>query len=105
VTTKVYNKLVRDRIPEIIQAEGKTYRTENISGPDLLVALKKKLVEEVAEFEEDNDVKELADILEVVYALSEVLGCEEGKLNALRKSKTESNGGFEKGIFLLEAEI
>jgi predicted house-cleaning noncanonical NTP pyrophosphatase (MazG superfamily) len=65
-----------------------------LSHPDYIFALRQKLNEEVAEYEE------LADILEVVYALAEATGCSEDQLNALRQSKADARGKFKEKILL-----
>ena len=97
---KEYNKLVRDLIPEIIQSSGKVCTTATLSDRDYLVALQQKLDEEVAEYQESFDHEELADILEVVYALAEATGCSEDQLNALRQSKADARGKFKEKILL-----
>ena len=62
-----YNKLVRDRIPEIIQASGKTCVTETLSSDAYLRMLDAKLDEELAEYHQDQNIEELADLLKEVY--------------------------------------
>jgi predicted house-cleaning noncanonical NTP pyrophosphatase (MazG superfamily) len=68
-----YKKLVRDKIPEIIRKNGKEPVTRVLDEKEYLVELVKKLKEEVAEFEADHSVEELADIKEVIIAIREVL--------------------------------
>lgn len=97
---KEYNKLVRDLIPEIIQSSGKVCTTATLSDRDYLFALQQKLEEEVAEYQESFDHEELADILEVVYALAEATGCSEDQLNALRQNKADARGKFKEKILL-----
>ena len=101
---KTYNKLVRDRIPEIIAGKGHEFRVREIAGDELLVALKAKLVEEFGEFDRANAIAELADILEVTIALAEYLGADRSKLEAIRQKKAETNGSFKRGIFLIASE-
>ena len=67
---KTYNKLVRDRIPEIIKANGQTACFSVLDKTQLQAALKKKLCEEVGEYLDSADLEELADILEVIDALA-----------------------------------
>lgn len=70
----IYNKLVRDRIPEIIEARGKKPNVRILEQEEYLHHLEAKLDEEVAEYHRDKNAEELADILEVVYALAEANG-------------------------------
>lgn len=100
----VFNKLVRDKIPEIIIANGQTPLTRTLDDDDYQVELHKKLQEEVSEYLEDVNTEELADILEVVYALGAQLGITAQELEYLRLHKAQKRGGFEKRIFLESAE-
>lgn len=63
-----YNKLVRDRIPEIIESSGKTCTVEILSDEDYLCMVDAKLDEELAEYHKNQNIEELADLLEVIYA-------------------------------------
>ncbi len=96
----VYNKLVRDKIPEIIENAGKIPHTRILDNDECLTELDRKLDEECAEFHKDKNVEELADIMEVVYALSEAIGSSPEELECVRKDKAKKRGGFEKKIFL-----
>lgn len=100
----VFNKLVRDKIPEVITANGQTPRTRTLDDDEYQVELHKKLQEEVNEYLEDVNAEELADILEVVYALGAQLGATSQELEQLRLEKAQKRGGFEKRIFLESAE-
>jgi predicted house-cleaning noncanonical NTP pyrophosphatase (MazG superfamily) len=97
---KIYNKLVRDKIPEIIEASGKKFETRVASKEEHAEFLEKKLHEEVNEFIEDKNLDELADIMEVVFGLARNLGYSEEDLNRKRDEKKEERGGFEEGIVL-----
>lgn len=98
---KVYNKLVRDKIPEIIHIDYKICDFEMIDGRRKFRLLQKKLQEEVNEFLADNrNIDELADIMEVVFAIADILGVSEEELLKVRTEKREKRGGFEQGIFL-----
>lgn len=99
---KTYHKLVRDRIPEIIEKAGKVSKTRILDEEEYIVLLRKKLEEEMNEYLEEPSLEELADILEVVYALAEADGHTVDKLNAMRLLKAGSNGAFKKRIFLEE---
>ena len=98
----VYNKLVRDRIPEIIQASGKTCSTEVLSDEDYLRMLDAKLDEELQEYHKDQNIEELADLLEVIRAAAIARGYAPEELERVRAEKAEKRGGFEKRILLKE---
>ena len=102
--TKVYNKLVRDRIPEIIENSGSQCKTEILSDEEYLKMLDAKLDEELAEYHKDQSIEELADLLEVIYAATIARGYTLDALEAIRAEKAEKRGGFEKRIFLIEVE-
>ena len=70
-----YNKLVRDKIPKIIEDSGKSATIRILSDSEYVNALETKLDEEVGEYHRDKSVEELADILEVIYALAATCGC------------------------------
>ena len=95
-----YNKLVRDKIPEIIKASGKKCDAEVLTDKDFLYMLDKKLGEEVKEYQESHEVEELADVLEVIYAIAETLGVSKKQLEDIRVEKAEKRGAFEKQILL-----
>ena len=100
--TKIYNKLVRDRIPEIIEADGKTCITEILSDAQYLEMLDTKLNEELAEYQESKSLEELADLLEVMQAVVEARGWSWAQLEQVRQEKASQRGGFEKKILLKE---
>lgn len=95
-----YKKLVRDKIPEIIRSSGAEPVTRILDEKEYLNELVKKLKEEVAEFEEDHSIEELADIQEVLLALYEALGINPDELETIRDKKAAKNGAFKKRIFL-----
>lgn len=97
-----YNKLVRDRIPEIIEADGKTCVCETLSQDQYIAVLDAKLNEELAEYQESKSLEELADLLEVMGAVVKARGYTWEQLTAIRKKKLEDRGGFEKRILLKE---
>ena len=100
----VYNKLVRDNIPDIIRKQGENPCTRILDAEDYTHALEQKLDEETAEFHRDKNLEELADILEVVYALAENMGNTKEELHRVYKQKHEARGGFRKRIFLISKE-
>lgn len=95
-----YKKLVRDNIPEIIRKNGKDPVTRILDEEEYLKELVKKLKEEVAEFEADLSVEELADIKEVLIAIRGALGIRTGELEDVRRKKADTNGRFKKRIYL-----
>ena len=97
---KVYNKLVRDKIPEIIEADGKVCRTHILSNEEYIVALEAKLNEEVAEYQADKNLEEMVDVLEVLQAICMARGYSVAELEAMRAKKAEKRGGFKEKIFL-----
>lgn len=99
---KTYRKLVRDRIPEIIEASGKTCTWETLSDEAYLQLLDEKLNEELAEYQESKSLEELADLLEVMGAVVAARGWTWDELTALRKEKRRRRGGFSKKILLKE---
>ena len=99
---KVYNKLVRDQIPEIIEASGKKCVTEILSDADYLKALDAKLDEELAEYHKDQNIEELADLLELIRACAAARGCSIDQLEQVRAKKAAERGRFEKKIFLVQ---
>ena len=90
----VYNKLVRDKIPEFIRAGGETPCVRILDDADFRVHLEAKLDEEVVEFHQEHNLDELADILEVVYALAEVQGYSREELLTRYQVKHDARGGF-----------
>ena len=99
---KKYNKLVRDRIPEIIESSGKTCVTEILSDEEYLRMVDAKLDEELAEYHKDQNIEELADLLEVIRAATLARGYTLEELEDVRAKKAEKRGGFAKKILLSE---
>ena len=97
---KVYNKLVRDKIPEIIEADGKTCKTRILSDEEYIVALESKLGEEVEEYQTDKTLEEMADVLEVLRAICIARGYSLDELEALSAKKADERGGFADKILL-----
>lgn len=92
-------KLVRDRIPEIIRNDGKKPVIEVLSKEDYLDELDKKLNEEMAEYQADKSIEEIADVLEVLFAICEARGYSVEELMQVRESKREKRGGFKDRIY------
>jgi len=95
-----YNKLVRDKIPEIIRKNGKRPITRIASEKEFRKKLVEKLKEETNEFFEEQNAEELADILEVIYAICDLNKISRKKLELIRKTKKADRGGFKKRIVL-----
>ncbi len=100
--TTYYNKLVRDRIPDIINENGKLCKTEVLSTEEYLKMIDKKLDEELAEYHRDQNLEELADLIEVIYAATIARGYSIDELEAVREAKAEKRGTFEKRLLLKE---
>jgi predicted house-cleaning noncanonical NTP pyrophosphatase (MazG superfamily) len=96
-----YNKLVRDKIPEILDKKNISYEKRIANDNEYKLELIKKLVEETNEFQEDCSVEELADVLEVIQALKKL--SEYSNLEDVRKQKYLERGGFD-GRFILKGE-
>lgn len=96
----VHNKLVRDKIPEIIEKAGKTPVTHILSEEEYITELDKKLGEEFAEYQADKSIEELADMLEVMYTIAEARGWSVSELEAVRRDKAEKRGGFRDKVYL-----
>lgn len=96
-----FNKLVRDKIPEIIENQGEKAVTRVLDTDEYIHCLEAKLDEEVSEYHESKEIEELADILEVIFALSEAQGYSRDELLSVYKTKNEKRGGFSKRIFLI----
>lgn len=97
-----YNKLVRDKIPEIIESDGKTCKTELLSDEEYIKMIDAKLDEELAEYHKDQNIEELADLMEVIYAAALARGYSLEDLEMVREKKVQERGGFEKRILLRE---
>ena len=98
----VYNKLIRDKIPEIIEESGRKHTIEVLPDKEYLVELNKKLQEELNEYYEDQSVNELADLVEVIYAILKHKEVPIHKFEEIRESKAEKRGSFDKKLFLKE---
>ncbi len=99
-----YNKLIRDKIPEIIESTGNACKIEILNDTDFLTCLDTKLKEEFDEYNDDGKIEELIDIIEVIYAISNARGYSVDEIEKIRLAKLEKNGGFVKRIRLLEVD-
>ena len=101
---KIYNKLVRDKITDIIEADGRIAKYRILDDNEYRQELNKKLQEEVREYIEDNNIEELADIVEVVYGILNSVDVSIEEFEKIRMGKQEKRGAFVKKIYLEEAE-
>lgn len=97
-------KLVRDKIPEIIKKDGKSPIIEILSEEEYLIELDKKLNEEVAEYQADKSIEEMADVIEVLFAICEARGYSVEELMKVRGIKREKRGGFKDKIYWIGNE-
>lgn len=93
-----YNKLVRDKIPDILDKQGISYEKRVATPEELKAELIKKLQEETREFSEAGSPEELADVIEVIDALKKLP--DYASVEELRKKKAEERGAFDQGIIL-----
>lgn len=97
---KIYNKLVRDKIPEIIQKDNELPVTRILSDEEAIKYLNAKLLEEVNEYLEDENIEELADVLEVFHGILKAKNIKFEDVENIRIQKKNERGGFENKIFL-----
>ncbi|WP_370295797.1 phosphoribosyl-ATP pyrophosphohydrolase [Rossellomorea marisflavi] len=103
-----YNKLVRDKIPEIIEAKGKEVSTTILSNEEYIKELKAKCMEEVDEYmratTNEEAKEELADVLEVLHAITKTHGSSMEEIESIRLQKKQARGGFQERIFLMDVK-
>src|SRR6056297_2567864 len=102
---KKFNKLIRDRIPEIIEEAGNDYELEILDDESYFKALNNKLEEELEEYKESKEIMELDDLVEIIYAILDYKDISREKFEKMRKNKQKERGGFEKKLFLKKAEV
>jgi len=102
MSVKIYNKLVRDKIPQIIKQSGKQAIIEEVFGKEYLELLNAKLGEELQEYIESESVEELADLVEVIYAILEYKDVSLREFEVIRNRKVEERGAFKKKLLLKE---
>jgi len=98
----VYNKLIRDKIPEIIEQSGKQAIIEKVTGEEYMKLLNEKLCEELKEFMESQSVEELADLVEVVYAILDYKNVSIKDFETIRQQKATKRGTFKEKLLLKE---
>jgi len=97
---KIFNKLVRDKIPNIIEGNNETCKTRKLNDEEYLIELNKKIKEEVNEYLESGEVEELADIEEVLRAILDVKKVSYNEFENIRENKVQKRGAFKERIFL-----
>lgn len=97
---KIYNKLVRDKIPEIIKADNCIPVTRILTEKEYINELNIKLQEEMKEYLDDNKVEELADLIEVIYGILDYKKVSLEEFERIRLNKVEKRGAFKDRIFL-----
>lgn len=98
---KLYNKLIRDRIPEIIEASGRSYEVRVLDSDTYMRMLDEKLNEELQEYYQAGEIDKLADLVEVVYAIVKHKNVSIEEFDARRRAKRTDRGGFDKRIMLV----
>ncbi|MDB5055807.1 MAG: phosphoribosyl-ATP pyrophosphohydrolase [Bacilli bacterium] len=105
IALPTYNKLVRDKIPEVIERSGKAYHTRILSDDEYKQELQKKLHEELEEYMNASDdqsaIEELADILELIHAITAIHNSSIQELEQVRLKKAADRGGFKDKVFLI----
>ena len=99
---KTYYKLIRDKIPEIIARQGNTCVTRVLDPEEYRKMVDAKLEEELAEYQKDQNLEELADLMEVIYAAAQARGYTKEQLEQVRAEKELRRGAFQKRLLLLE---
>lgn len=102
--TKVYNKLVRDNILDIITQDGQRCRFEVLGDKEFLTALDAKLNEELEEYNGSKNIEELADLVEVIYAILDYNKISIEDFETMRLDKRLNKGAFNKRIFLVSTD-
>ena len=100
-----YNKAIRDKIPEIIAKSGHSCNFRVLSDNDFLVALEKKLNEEIMEFQGTHNPEELVDVLEVVYAIARLNGLSKASIEQICIKKIKKGAVLKKIYFLKKSKI
>ena len=99
---KTYHKLIRDKIPQIIKSQGQCCIVRKLSDEEYLEMVDAKLDEELAEYHKDQNLEELADMVEVIYAAAEARGFTVEQLEQTRLQKKNQRGAFQEKLLLME---
>ncbi|NLI74314.1 MAG: nucleoside triphosphate pyrophosphohydrolase [Euryarchaeota archaeon] len=95
-----YDKAIRDKIPEFIEADGNRCHIEKVSDEIFLKYLESKLIEESNEYIASHSLEEIADLLEVIYRIIELRGTTLEDIDNLRRIKKIERGGFDENLVL-----
>jgi predicted house-cleaning noncanonical NTP pyrophosphatase (MazG superfamily) len=101
---KTYNKLIRDKIPQLIKESGRKPTTRILNDEEYFEALINKVVEEIEEYRESGNEEELADVFEVLDSIVKFKDYEPMHIDYLKIKKKEARGTFDQRIFLEEVE-
>jgi len=102
--SKIYKKLVRDKIPNMISENNQISEWYILPETDYENEVILKLQEETGEYLSSKNPEELADMLEVLMELARIAGVPFAEIEAMRKKKIEEKGGFSKRIFLVKVQ-
>lgn len=102
MTTIQYNKLIRDKIPQIIESSGKKAIVERLNDEKYIDNLNSKLGEELQEYLESNNIEELADLVEVIYAILDYKSVTLEQFDKIRIDKVDKRGAFKERLLLKE---
>jgi len=101
---KVYNKAIRDKIPEIIESSGASCLIEVLDDENFLEELVLKLEEEIMEFKETGSIEELCDLIEIAFRIAELNDISNEDFEKMREKKNLERGKFEKNLFLIQVK-
>lgn len=106
---KMYEKLVRDKIPDIIRKDGEEPMYMELADEEFVAALFDKLDEEVKEMiaAQNNKkelIKEIGDVYEVIDAIIKAHGLGKAEIMELKNKRKKERGGFKEKIFLISSE-
>lgn len=104
MSKKLYDKLIRDKIPSIIEKEGKTLKTRKVGKTEKIGYLLDKILEETEEIRDVLSLEEIADLQEVIDSLIDNLGYTKEEVREVQDRKREERGSFNDGIVLLEVD-
>lgn len=97
-----YDKLVRDKIPKIIEQSGKKAVVKRLDDKNYLIKLNEKLGEEIKEYLASGEIEELADLVEVIYAILDFNGVSLDEFEKIRQNKVNERGAFKERVLLKE---